>query len=119
MGKFREFVPIAISVVIIALCALVPFAVGRGNDGVGQVRATAVALAAINMEGQILQGRAQLDQQALTDAIVVAAKDGVPLTDIAKAIAPLLSIPEDNALQGVQSLIAQAAATDLGGVPTP
>jgi hypothetical protein len=110
MGKIKEFVPIVGALVVIGLCALVPFAVGTGDDGLGEVRSATASLATINAEGQGLQVEAQQKQQELTEAIVGAAKAGETPKDIAKAVAPLLNIPEESAVQGVEGIIAQDRA---------
>ena len=60
MGKFREFIPVAAATIIIALCALIPLAVGVGDDtGLSDVRSAAASLGTTNQEGQSLQLQAQ------------------------------------------------------------
>ena len=117
MGKFKEFVPIAASLIIVALCALIPLGVGTGDDGLGEVRSATAALATINAEGQALQSQAMQEQQELTQSIVAAAKDGESPKDIAKAVAPFLNLQEADALQGVQGIIAQDKAASTPPAP--
>ncbi len=114
MGKFKEFVPVVGALIVIALCALLPLAVGMGDDGLSGVRSATAALAITNTEGQTLQVAAQQEQVELTNAIVAASKDGKTPEEIAKAVfstgAGTLVQAEVQALQGVQSILAQAAA---------
>jgi hypothetical protein len=122
MGKFREFIPVAAATIIIALCALIPLAVGVGDDtGLSDVRSAAASLGTTNQEGQSLQLQAQQEQKQLTEAIVASAKSGASVKDIARAVEPLLAvlgIPEESAIQGVQGIIAQAGAPQQQA-PTP
>ncbi|MGB1526087.1 MAG: hypothetical protein ACPG9N_00750 [Miltoncostaeaceae bacterium] len=115
MGKFKEFVPVVGALVVVALCALIPLGVGLGDDGLADVRSTTAALATTNLEGQGLQAAAQQEQEKLTEAIVAAAEAGKTPKEIAKAVfatgAGTLVQAEVQALQGVQSIIAQAKAT--------
>lgn len=117
MGKFKEFVPIAASLIIVALCALIPLGVGTDDDGLGEVRSATAALSATNADGQVLQAQAMQEQQDLTQSIVTAAKDGAAPKDIAKAVAPLLNLEETQALQGVQGIIAQDKAESAAPAP--
>ncbi len=117
MGKFKEFVPVVASLIIVALCALIPLGVGTDDDGLGEVRSATAALSTTNAEGQTLQAQAMQEQQDLTTSIVSAAKDGAAPKDIARAVAPLLNLEEAQALQGVQGIIAQDKAA--GAAPTP
>lgn len=120
MGKFKEFVPVVGALIVVALCALIPLGVGLNDDGLGEVRSATASLATTNAEGQALQVQAQQEQQELTQAIVGAAKAGEKPKDIAKAVAPLLNIPEESAVQGVQGIIAQdKAASQPAPAPTP
>lgn len=125
MGKFKEFIPVVASFVLIALFALIPLGVGLGDDGLSGVRSSTAALASTNIEGQSLQATAQQDQVALTEAIVAAEKAGVPPKEIAKAVfqigAGTLVQAEVDALKGVQTIIAQAKAQaqQPPAVPTP
>ncbi len=119
MGKFREFIPVAAATIIIALCALIPLAVGVGDDtGLSDVRSAAASLGTTNQEGQSLQLQAQQEQKQLTEAIVASAKSGASVKDIARSVVPILGIPEESAIQGVQGIIAQAGAPQQQA-PTP
>jgi hypothetical protein len=117
MGKFKEFVPVVASLIIVALCALIPLGVGTGDDGLGEVRSATAALATTNTEGQALQSQAMQEQQELTQSIVAASKDGAAPKDIAKAVAPFLNLQEADALQGVQGIIAQDKAASTPPAP--
>ncbi len=114
MGKFKEFVPVVASFVLIALFALIPLGVGLGDDGLSDVRSATADLASTNVEGGALQVAAQQQQVALSDAIVAAADAGVAPKQIAKAVFQIgvgtLVQAEGDALKGVQSIIAQAKA---------
>lgn len=114
MGKFKEFVPVVASFVLIALFALIPLGVGLGDDGLSGVRSATAALASTNIEGQSLQATAQQEQVALTESIVAASKGGATPKEIAKAVfqigAGTLVQAEMDALKGVQTIIAQAKA---------
>ncbi|MBU6363586.1 MAG: hypothetical protein KGQ95_05150 [Acidobacteria bacterium] len=114
MGKFKEFVPVVASFVLIALFALIPLGVGLGDDGLSGVRSATAALASTNIEGQSLQATAQQEQVALTESIVAASKGGATPKQIAKAVfqigAGTLVQAEMDALKGVQTIIAQAKA---------
>jgi len=114
MGKFKEFIPVVASFVLIALFALIPLGVGLGGDGLSGVRSATAALASTNVEGQSLQAAAQQKQAALVESIVAADKAGVPPKEIAKAVfqigAGTLVQAEMDALKGVETIIAQAKA---------
>lgn len=114
MGKFKEFVPVVASFVLIALFALIPLGVGLGDDGLGGVRSATAALASTNVEGTALQATAQQEQVALTDAIVAAADAGATPKEIATAVFQIgvgtLVQAEGDALKGVETIIAQAKA---------
>ena len=124
MGKFKEFVPVVASFVLIALFALIPLGVGLGDDGLSGVRSATAALASTNIEGQSLQATAQQEQVALTESIVAASKGGATPKQIAKAVfqigAGTLVQAEGDALKGVQTIIAQAKAqAQPPAVPQP
>ena len=124
MGKFKEFVPVVASFVLIALFALIPLGVGLGDDGLSGVRSATAALASTNIEGQSLQATAQQEQVALTESIVAASKGGATPKEIAKAVfqigAGTLVQAEGDALKGVQTIIAQAKAqAQPPAVPQP
>lgn len=124
MGKFKEFVPVVASFVLIALFALIPLGVGLGDDGLSGVRSATAALASTNIEGQSLQATAQQEQVALTESIVAASKGGATPKQIAKAVfqigAGTLVQAEMDALKGVQTIIAQAKAqAQPPAVPQP
>ena len=109
MGKFREFIPVAAATIIIALCALIPVAVGTGDDnGLSEVRSATASLAQTGKESQAIQAQGQQQQTQLTEAIVSAYDQGASVKEIARAVVPLLGIPEQSALQGVQGVISQA-----------
>lgn len=120
MGKFREFIPVAAATIIIALCALIPLGVGLGEDnGLNDVRSATAALAQTGKEQQSVQLQGQQEQQALTQAIVAAHQQGATVKEIAVAVVPLLGIPEQSAIQGVQGIIAQAKAAATPATPAP
>jgi hypothetical protein len=109
MGKFREFIPVAAATIIIALCALIPVALGTGDDnGLSEVRSATASLAQTGKESQAIQAQGQQQQTQLTEAIVSAYDQGASVKEIARAVVPLLGIPEQSALQGVQGVISQA-----------
>jgi len=118
MGKFREFIPVAAATIIIALCALIPVALGTGDDnGLSEVRSATATLAQTGKESQALQVQGQVEQQQLTQAIVSAHQQGASVKEIAGAVVPILGIPEQSALQGVQSII-QSNPTSATPPPT-
>ena len=120
MGKFREFIPVAAATIIIALCALIPLGVGLGEDnGLNEVRSATAALAQTGKEQQSVQLQGQQEQQQLTQAIVSAHQQGASVKEIAGAVVPILGIPEQSALQGVQGIIAQAKAAQAPVTPAP
>ena len=82
------------------------------------LRSAAASLGTTNQEGQSLQLQAQEEQKQLTEAIVASAKSGASVKDIARAVVPILGIPEESAIQGVQGIIAQAGAPQQQA-PTP
>jgi hypothetical protein len=120
MGKFREFIPVAAATIIIALCALIPLGVGLGDDnGLSEVRSATATLAQTGKEQQAVQAQGQQEQQQLTQAIVSAHQQGASVKEIAGAVVPILGIPEQSALQGVQGIIAQAKAAQTPPAATP
>jgi len=120
MGKFREFIPVAAATIIIALCALIPLGVGLGEDnGLSEVRSATASLAQTGKEQQAVQAQGQQEQQQLTQAIVSAHQQGASVKEIAGAVIPILGIPEQSALQGVQGIIAQAQAAQTPPAATP
>ena len=120
MGKFREFIPVAAATIIIALCALIPLGVGLGDDnGLSAVRSATATLAQTGKEQQAVQAQGQQEQQQLTEAIVAAHQQGASVKEIAGAVVPILGIPEQSALQGVQGIIAQAKAAQTPPAATP
>jgi hypothetical protein len=120
MGKFREFIPVAAATIIIALCALIPLGVGLGDDnGLSEVRSATATLAQTGKEQQAVQAQGQQEQQQLTQAIVSAHQQGASVKEIAGAVIPILGIPEQSALQGVQGIIAQAQAAQTPPAATP
>jgi len=120
MGKFREFIPVAAATIIIALCALIPLGVGLGDDnGLSEVRSATATLAQTGKEQQAVQAQGQQEQQQLTQAIVSAHQQGASVKEIAGAVVPILGIPEQSALQGVQGIIAQAQAAQTPPAATP
>ena len=120
MGKFREFIPVAAATIIIALCALIPLGVGLGVDnGLSEVRSATATLAQTGKEQQAVQAQGQQEQQQLTEAIVAAHQQGASVKEIAGAVVPILGIPEQSALQGVQGIIAQAKAAQTPPAATP
>ena len=120
MGKFREFIPVAAATIIIALCALIPLGVGLGDDnGLSEVRSATATLAQTGKEQQAVQAQGQQEQQQLTQAIVAAHQQGASVKEIAGAVIPILGIPEQSALQGVQGIIAQAQAAQTPPAATP
>ena len=129
MGKYREFIPIAVAVIIVALCALIPLAVGTGNgDGLGDVRSATADLAVVSYESQQSQGaqqalqvQGQAAQQELTQAIVAARKDGASIKQIAAAIVPIFgpTLTQQAAEQGVTQILQQAKAAVTQATPAP
>jgi hypothetical protein len=83
------------------------------------VRSATATLAQTGKEQQAVQAQGQQEQQQLTQAIVSAHQQGASVKEIAGAVIPILGIPEQSALQGVQGIIAQAQAAQTPPAATP
>ncbi|GEM_PF-4221250 len=116
MRPLKDILPIAVTAVLIALLALVPLAIGGGSsDDLGSVRAATASYVGTNKEGAALQQLLQQKQQELTTAIANAAANGATTAQIAAVVAPIVGIPEQQALQGVAGIIAQAKQVPQAG----
>ncbi len=112
MGKFREFIPVAAATIIFIVLAFVVYGTVQPDQGLSGVRSATAALAQTGKQQQGVQAQGQQDQEQLTTAIVLAHQQGASAKQIAGAVIPILGIPEQSALQGVEGIIAQAKATE-------
>ncbi len=110
MGKFREFIPVAAATIIFIVLAFVVYGTVQPDQGLSGVRSATAALAQTGKQQQGVQAQGQQDQEQLTTAIVSAHEQGASAKQIAGAVIPILGIPEQSALQGVEGIIAQAKA---------
>ncbi len=117
MGKFREFIPVAAATIIFIVLAFVVYGTVQPDQGLSEVRSATAALAQTGKQQQGVQAQGQQDQEQLTTAIVSANQQGASAKEIADAVIPILGIPEQSALQGVEGIIAQAKAAKAAQVP--
>ncbi len=117
MGKFREFIPVAAATIIFIVLAFVVYGTVQPDQGLSGVRSATAALAQTGKQQQGVQAQGQQDQEQLTTAIVLAHQQGASAKQIAGAVIPILGIPEQSALQGVEGIIAQARATEAVQAP--
>ncbi len=110
MGKFREFIPVAAATIIFIVLAFVVYGTVQPDQGLSGVRSATAALAQTGKQQQGVQAQGQQDQEQLTTAIVSAHEQGASAKQIAGAVIPILGIPAQSALQGVEGIIAQAKA---------